>query len=326
MATDTAPRPVRRLQFSAQDEAETEEFIRQMYTGSRIRFVSINEEARFSATVSQAGGIAADHIRSTVDYSALADPLDYYFFLSVYHGSIQTRTGRDEITVPAGGSSFYPVGVPLDVHVADVGVRSLRMPAARLAAVAGDITGIVPQDLRFEGVSPISAAMGRHWSALVDLVSGMMLARESPMMHPLLAEELTRTAATAALHTFPNTALTVPGPPGPGWVPPVAARRAAEFIEAHADEPITLEQIAAAAGVTGRAVQYAFRRHFDMTPIGYLRHIRLERADRELRTADRASGVTVAAIAHRWGWAGPGQFAAAYRQRFGVPPSHTLRT
>ena len=35
-------------------------------------------------------------------------------------------------------------------------------------------------------------------------------------------------------------------------------------------------------------------------------------------------GITVAAVAFEWGWASPSKFAAAYRRRYGQPPSHTL--
>jgi transcriptional regulator GlxA family with amidase domain len=103
-------------------------------------------------------------------------------------------------------------------------------------------------------------------------------------------------------------------------------RRAAAFIDAHAGRPVTATEIAAAAGVTARALQYAFRRHYDTTPTGYLRRVRLERAQRQLLTADPATGATVAEIAHRWGWANPANFAAAYQKQYGVSPSHTLRT
>ena len=196
---------------------------------------------------------------------------------------------------------------------------------ARLEAAAVETAGIAAADLRFESVTPVSAAMGRHWSALVALAGDTLLADNSPAAHPVLAEELARTAAVTALHTFPNTALTVAYEPGPGWVAPRSVRRAAGFIHAHADQPLTLEKIAAAAGTGARALQCAFRRYYGTTPTGYLRRVRLERADAELRDADPASGLTVAAVACRWGWSGPGQFAAAYRQRFGVLPSHTLR-
>lgn len=71
---------------------------------------------------------------------------------------------------------------------------------------------------------------------------------------------MTRLAAAAMLETFPNTTMTLGYVRGPAWVPPAAVRRAAAFIDAHPDRAVTLEDVAAAAGVTGRALQYAFRR------------------------------------------------------------------
>jgi len=152
-----------------------------------------------------------------------------------------------------------------------------------------------------------------------------LLESDDSEISSLVAQELTRLAAAALLETFPNTTMTAPYLRGPGWMPPATVRRAAAFIEARAGQPVTLADIAEQAGVTGRALQYAFRRHYGTTPTGYLRRVRLERAHRELCAADPATGATVAAIARRWGWANPAQFATAYRQRFGQPPGQTLR-
>ena len=325
MATNGAAQPVQRSEFSSRDEGEVEAFIRQMHIGNQTRFVSVNEEARFTATVAEADGIAADRIRTTVDYWAVTDPFDYFFFLALHHGRMQVRNGRDELRIPAGSALFYPLAVPLEVGVFDAAAQVLRLPAARLAAAAEESAGIDPASLRFESVTPATPAMGRHWLALLDLASNALLANDSVMTHPVLAGELTRTVAITALHTFPNTAMTVPYQPGPGWVPPATVRRATDFMQSHAGQPLTLEQIAAAAGVTGRALQYAFRRYYGTTPIGYLRRIRLERADAELRTADPDAGVQVGSVARKWGWASPSQFSQAYQERFGVRPSHTLR-
>jgi AraC-like DNA-binding protein len=81
-----------------------------------------------------------------------------------------------------------------------------------------------------------------------------------------------------------------------------------------------------AAGVTARALQYAFRRHYGTTPTGYLRQVRLDRAHQELRTADPAAGLTVQAVARRWGWSDSSKFTAAYQQQYGQLPSRTLRS
>lgn len=92
-----------------------------------------------------------------------------------------------------------------------------------------------------------------------------------------------------------------------------------------ADRPVSLDQVAVVAGVTGRDLESAFRRAYGTPPMGYLRQVRLERAHAQLRAADPADKLTVSSVARKWGWANPVQFADAYQQRFGVPPSHTLR-
>jgi transcriptional regulator GlxA family with amidase domain len=74
-----------------------------------------------------------------------------------------------------------------------------------------------------------------------------------------------------------------------------------------------------------RALQYAFARHYGLSPTRYLRRVRLERAHRDLQAADPTQGDTVAAIAAAWGFATPSRFAAMYRETYGYPPSHTLR-
>jgi transcriptional regulator GlxA family with amidase domain len=136
---------------------------------------------------------------------------------------------------------------------------------------------------------------------------------------------LTRLGAVALLETFPNTAM-VHEPREPGRIPPAAVRRAAEFIDSSADQPITAADIAAQAGVTLRALQYAFRRHYGVTPTGYLRRVRLERAHAELRAADPASDLTVAGVAHSWGWLSASHFTTLYRRQYGELPSRTLRS
>lgn len=326
MATNGAARPVQRSEFSSRDEGEVEDFIRQMYIGNHTRFIAVNEEARFTATVAEAGEIAADRIRTTVDYWATTDPFSYFFFIALHRGRLHLKVGRDELKIGAGDALFYPMHVPLDVGVFDTAAQVLRLPSARLAAAAEESAGIDPVGLRFESVTPVTPAMGQHWFALMDLASNALLADDSVMTHPVLAEELIRTVAVTALHTFPNTAMTAPYQPSPGWLPPATVRRATDFMQARADRPLTLGEVAAAAGVTGRALQYAFRRYYGTTPIGYLRRIRLERADAELRAADPDGGVQVGAVARKWGWASPSQFSLAYQERFGVRPSQTLKT
>jgi AraC-like DNA-binding protein len=106
-------------------------------------------------------------------------------------------------------------------------------------------------------------------------------------------------------------------------VAPYYVRRVEGFVEAHADEAITMPQLVAVAGVSARALQAGFRRYRDTTPMGFLRGVRLERAHQELRRASH--GATVAQVAMRFGLTHLGRFSTHYRQRFGESPSETLR-
>ena len=107
---------------------------------------------------------------------------------------------------------------------------------------------------------------------------------------------------------------------------PVASRtvRAAiDVIEAEAHLPLTTSTLAARCYVI-RSRQQGFRRDLGMSPMAYLRVVRLRRAHQELRRSDPSS-TTVAAVAHRWGFTNFGRFAAAHAARYGETPMATLR-
>jgi transcriptional regulator GlxA family with amidase domain len=100
---------------------------------------------------------------------------------------------------------------------------------------------------------------------------------------------------------------------------------AIEFIDANAENDISLADVGEAVHVTPRAVQYMFRRNLDMTPMQYLRRLRLHHAHQELVAGDRMRE-TVTEIAARWGFMHTGRFAVLYRETYGQSPHTTLRS
>jgi AraC-like DNA-binding protein len=324
MADDRVVQPVQRVEFAARDQAATEEFIRQMYVGNRLRFRAVPADAKFAATVAVTPGIAADRIRSTVDHTTATDPFDYLFFFFVDQGGLSISSAGDETVVLPGEGCCYPVGVPLEVDTVDIGLRSLRLPVQRLAAVAQETAGTGTARLRFEGTRPVSPALARHWSSVFDLVHGALMAEDSPLQYPLLADGLVQMVALSALHAFPNTTMTGECGPGPGQVAPAAVRRAAAYIEENADQPVAVSDIATAAGTSALALRDAFAGQLGTTPAGYLRRVRLEHAHRELQAADPLAE-TVRRVAARWGFASLERFTLAYRQAFRRSPGTTLR-
>lgn len=125
------------------------------------------------------------------------------------------------------------------------------------------------------------------------------------------------------LATFPNTAVFEPTIEDRHDSTPLLLRRAMTFIDDNAHRDISLADIARAACITPRALQYMFRRHRYCTPTEYLRQVRLHHAHLELLRASSETS-TVSAVAARWGFAHLGRFAAFYRQEYGESPQATL--
>ena len=98
-------------------------------------------------------------------------------------------------------------------------------------------------------------------------------------------------------------------------------RLAEGYIMANLDQPLTIEAIAEAAGISPRGLQLAFRQHRDTTPLGFWREQRLARAHGDLV----AGAGSVTDIALRWGFGHFGRFAESYRARYGMSPRDTLR-
>jgi len=320
--------PVERAELVTKDMDLIADLIRRLYVEHAALF-RCDDPARVDGEVCSAtvDGLKAGLLRYCgFDYDAVLEPADAPTAVTVTRGCGTMTTAREEHHYTRGGAFMLPVDLTSATLLRDSGFALLRVPWPVARSLAEERTGLPATDLRFESVAPVSAERQAVWARTAEFVCAQLVTSGTSGISPVLAHELTRMAAAVMLDTFPNTAMTAGYAAGPGWVPSAAVRRAAAFIEAHADQSLTLADIAAAAGVTGRALQSAFRRYYDTTPVGYLRQARLERAYTELQDADPVTGVTVAAVARRWGWTSPSQFTTAYQRRFGEPPSRTLRT
>jgi AraC-like DNA-binding protein len=101
---------------------------------------------------------------------------------------------------------------------------------------------------------------------------------------------------------------------------------ALRFVHAHAREAISVPDIAAAAHLSTRGLQSAFRRELQTSPAAYLRGVRLEGVRRDLLSMTPADRRTIADIAKHWHFSNAGRMAAEYRAAFGTAPSAALRS
>jgi transcriptional regulator GlxA family with amidase domain len=94
-------------------------------------------------------------------------------------------------------------------------------------------------------------------------------------------------------------------------------------MRANAGMPLTIAEIAEAAGCSVRALQIAFHRFRGTTPMRVLLQARLEQARSEMLRAGQTESLARLAAEH--GFSTPPRFAQFFRRKYGVYPSEMLR-
>ena len=103
-------------------------------------------------------------------------------------------------------------------------------------------------------------------------------------------------------------------------------RRAKEYMHAHLDRPLQLQEIARHACVSPRTLELLFKRQGEPTPLAYARQLRLRAAHDALKqSARQGAEASVTHVAQAHGFAHLGRFSAQYQAAFGCLPSETLR-
>lgn len=103
-----------------------------------------------------------------------------------------------------------------------------------------------------------------------------------------------------------------------------AVAKALGYLEAHADEAVSVSGLCTETGVAWRTLNRAFRERFGVGPKAYINRERLLRVR---STFLRAPPDTIIAdVANASGFWHMGQFARDYRRMFGELPSDTLRS
>jgi transcriptional regulator GlxA family with amidase domain len=102
---------------------------------------------------------------------------------------------------------------------------------------------------------------------------------------------------------------------------PRALRRVESLVSDRIGEPLTLAVLAAAAGMSERALQSQFRKYRQCTPMQFVRDSRLAMARAILSGASDIE--SVGTVAFKCGFNHLARFASDYQRRFGELPSET---
>ncbi|MFS8097334.1 helix-turn-helix transcriptional regulator [Lentzea alba] len=279
---------------------------------ARIRIASGRDRSLMTMTSRMLGHVRFDRISGRIGFEATGEPLRNYVFGYLESGLLRhSSDGEDRFSRPGDVFLSAPPDRPFAAAIDD--------PEASMVVLSQAVLDEVADGVSFAGCRPLSLVHAAAWRSMcVHLRNEVLPVFEDS---PLVVANATRLLVATTLATFPTNALNETCVDRRD-AHPCTVRRAVAFIENNAAKDITAADIANAARVSIRAIQLAFRRHLDMTPMSYLRRVRLSCADADLRAANGS----VTAIAARWGYARPSVFAAHYRAAYGVSPSQTLRS
>lgn len=311
------------LDFASADLGATEEFLVRAYTKMSIAR-GPGERPTTRIVRKWLGPISFDELELDYHMSYDADPLNKICLCRVHSGRIEENFIGEpqDVFGPGDVTLLSPPELSYSGRVCRAGYDLTMFDAELLGRVATTGPGERTGPVRLTGHRPISPQAGYQLKVAIEYVRSLVQGDNGPVP-ALVASTAASMLAATVISTMPTNAGLEPGPTDRSDAKPPLLRRAIAYIEANADRDIALIDIAEAIYVTPRALQYMFRRHLDVSPMGYLRRVRLDHARQQLLNADPAT-TTVQAVAARWGFAHTGRFAAAYRHAFGEYPSDTL--
>ncbi|MGA5298563.1 AraC family transcriptional regulator [Nucisporomicrobium flavum] len=248
-----------------------------------------------------------------------------YHVLAPLTGTVQVmHRGAATTADPGRAAVFQPTGA-IDLRWSPdcrlFSVKVERLAFERELEAVLELRDGPPQPLL--ATFGLAAGPGRSWMALIRLLHAELREPDGLSTVPWLVHkwrDLAISGLACAVEQPDGTG--VPGQPTARR--PRTVKRTLDAMHAEPGRQFTAAELAGIAGVGIRVLQESFRQHVGVPPLTYLRRLRLEGVHAELTRADKGK-VSVSEVAHRWGFTHLGRFAGAYRARYGISPSETLR-
>jgi AraC-like DNA-binding protein len=250
---------------------------------------------------------------------------DRLAFAVAPQGTGRLDLGRKELLISRQQGAVFSSGRVKILHYDEAcDTQVLALDRRKIAAYCAKLLGReAVGEVEFDSHFNLDSLNGRSWMRLLNYVAAELSAPHSLIRDiPAARQQLEQMAITGFLlahtHNYSDALLRPQSAAAPFYV-----RRAEAYIEAHFSDPLSLADIAAHAAVSARSLQNGFQSFRGMTPMAFLRSVRLQRAQMALLRADPAYA-TVTEIALSCGFTHLGEFGALYRRAFGETPKQTL--
>jgi AraC-like DNA-binding protein len=181
----------------------------------------------------------------------------------------------------------------------------------------------VLSQIEFETTISTTTYEARVWTNMLATLVEQLFRSDGLLSHPLVTmpfvDFLVRGLLMVAEHPHRNALKQEAPRPAPQPIGTVI-----EPIEAEPALPWTVSTLAARGFVSVRSLQAGFRRYTGLSPMAYLRQVRLRHAHQDLLRSDPSIEM-VTSVAARWGFNDLSRFGALHKARYRETPAVTLR-
>lgn len=206
---------------------------------------------------------------------------------------------------------------------ADADRLMVQLDRGSLERFATTVVGhSLARPLEFQLELNLREGIGVGISAYIHFVVNQLCHNDLFQIYPLVRQQVSRTIFMMLLNGQPHSyseeirAVATPGAP-------LHIERAYQYILAHYDRDITIEELVEVSGVSIRSLYAGFKRYKGVSPMLALKNRRLEAVREDLLHAESVDSVT--SVALKWGFSHLGNFSRDYFRRFGEHPSETLK-
>lgn len=313
--------PERQL-FASRDLLQTRSAVGSVMKPHDLRVRSARQQVNARMHHMSFGGISLNRLRYGADVDIEPGSLDDFYLIQMpLSGQAQIASGRQRISSDHDVASVLgPTDSTTMFWSADCDQLMVRIDRALVDRAIGALSGRhEPESVRFQ--------LGFRWREcgpwrcivqyLTDCASQPFDASQYRLLTSHIEQMVVSTLISAQPHDMRERA-----PSRCAAVLPRHVKRVQDFMRAHVSEPITADQMAEVAGVSLRSLYAGFRDYCGVSPMQYLRTLRLEGARQALLNQPESS---VATVAMHWGFGHLGRFSSEYKVRYGESPSQSVR-
>ena len=286
---------------------------------------SVDESLSFCHQEKSFGSMSFNWLSYGADVTIAAPELeDVYFFQFTLAGECNVSQGGKSLNSNTGSLYVVDPYRPFEKKwQSDCSQLIVVIPKKAVEQVVLQDLGHLPNtSLTFDLADQSTALKGKTLFNLLKVICSDLAMGLPTFNAAAIQKHLETSFLSTIIETMPNS-YDAYYQVTPSAVAPHYVHRAAEFISASLDQPISLGDLAVHSGCSTRSLQNGFQKYWGDTPMAFIKKRRLEKARQILVRAD-AQDTSVTAIAFDCGFNHLSRFSADYKAAYGEAPRATL--